>query len=964
MTDIANLGIQIDSSQVKDASSDLDKLAGAAAKAEKQAANFERNFGKAADAAEKTGNAAKGAGDKVSASIDKQIKALEAVVATQGRSARQTKLYELAQAGASRAQLESADSALRMREAFLKSQDATEGAIRNLKRFAVAASVAATAAVAAFAIIAQRAIDQASNFKDLGEVMGDTAEAVASLQAASATSGKSLDEVASFSVKLNKALSKTDDESKAAARGLAALGIKLQDFKKASPVEQLDLLSKALQGFNDGPGKGAALEAIARGGAQLLPFLNDLADKTERQTRLTSEQIDVIDAFGKKQDETKDKITALAQVILAESIPALNTFIDQLLKTTTEALGLNTTSDKLGGNTGIRDFAQGALVALQTLLDSIADVVRGLSALGGSIKVIAADIRIAGKIGELAINPVASAKAALTGYADIRAAYAEREKTIATANQGYEVFVDKLRNSNAKKLRGLFDQQNRVSADPEVARLAARARAAAGAGLKDVDQRGLNTDRAPKGKKDNTAAQEAKAQLAADLDEIRNRQEALLNTYSNAEKVLEAKRAAGLTDEREYYGEKKRLLDLNNAAQEEGLQKEIARMQQEKLSGKEAIDNQRKIADAQAKLLKVRENATTNQTILDTQAAASIKKIEVALLSARQAAQDYFDTVNKGYEREIGAIGKGDKNRSFQSAITQIEDKYQQQRRDLQNNRAQSELAGTFGPEAQRQYDKQLAIINEFQSKAIDSYKKYYDTLDLAQKDWTTGATEALQNYYDESQNIAKQTQEAFTNAFKGMEDALVEFVTTGKLDFKSLVDSIIKDIARIVIKQQITGPLANALNGVFGGGTGGGSSGGGGGGDIFGSLLGSLFGSFGGLSNGAATTAANLSGGGLDDLLKYTGNFSRRAIGGPVSPNSVYQVAEKGPEIANIAGKQYLMTGKQGGQVSPMSAGGGAGGVTQNITYVLQNPASKETQAQISRRTYQAADMAYRKNS
>ncbi len=42
-----------------------------------------------------------------------------------------------------------------------------------------------------------------------------------------------------------------------------------------------------------------------------------------------------------------------------------------------------------------------------------------------------------------------------------------------------------------------------------------------------------------------------------------------------------------------------------------------------------------------------------------------------------------------------------------------------------------------------------------------------------------------------------------------------------------------------------------------------------------------------------------------------------RRAIGGPVSPNSLYEVNEKGPEILEMDGRQYLMTGKQGGKVN-----------------------------------------------
>jgi lambda family phage tail tape measure protein len=69
--------------------------------------------------------------------------------------------------------------------------------------------------------------------------------------------------------------------------------------------------------------------------------------------------------------------------------------------------------------------------------------------------------------------------------------------------------------------------------------------------------------------------------------------------------------------------------------------------------------------------------------------------------------------------------------------------------------------------------------------------------------------------------NIAKKL-------FDGMTDALTDFVMTGKLDFKSLAESIIKDMVRIAIQASITGPLARAagaagssIMSLFGGGAG-----------------------------------------------------------------------------------------------------------------------------------------------
>jgi tape measure domain-containing protein len=75
--------------------------------------------------------------------------------------------------------------------------------------------------------------------------------------------------------------------------------------------------------------------------------------------------------------------------------------------------------------------------------------------------------------------------------------------------------------------------------------------------------------------------------------------------------------------------------------------------------------------------------------------------------------------------------------------------------------------------------------------------------------------------------DIGSLVGDSLVSAFKGLEDALVNFVTTGKLQFKSLVQSIIADLARLTIRQGITQPLFNAfkssLTSALSGGLGGG---------------------------------------------------------------------------------------------------------------------------------------------
>lgn len=93
------------------------------------------------------------------------------------------------------------------------------------------------------------------------------------------------------------------------------------------------------------------------------------------------------------------------------------------------------------------------------------------------------------------------------------------------------------------------------------------------------------------------------------------------------------------------------------------------------------------------------------------------------------------------------------------------------------------------------------------------------------QRSFEYGAKSALKSYIDDTTNAAKRAQQVTVNAFRSMEDALTRFVMTGKLDFRSLADSIVADLVRIQIQRAITLPLANWLGSVIPG-MGGGAAG------------------------------------------------------------------------------------------------------------------------------------------
>lgn len=375
------------------------------------------------------------------------------------------------------------------------------------------------------------------------------------------------------------------------------------------------------------------------------------------------------------------------------------------------------------------------------------------------------------------------------------------------------------------------------------------------------------------------ARAEAAARLQFDLEQIKKSSEGQISAFKNAEQIMESLRSAALVSDRDYYASKLGFITLIGKAQEQAFQEQISRLQQETFTGKNAakerIENDRKILDTQAQLAKVRAESATQVTINAIQEEAANQKIRRSLDDARIAAEAYIDTIQRRNARELEGVGRGNRNREFQAGLGDIDERLSARRRQLEGELRRNEITRDV-------FDTYLSIAEKAYEKEVELYRDRSDAIKAAEQNWLNGAMEALTNYYDETRNLAKLTEDLFTNAFKSMEDALVEFTKTGKLDFKSLINSIITDIARLQVKQNLTGPLAKWLSG-FGGG--------GGGSDY---------------SSGK-------------DWENIISGIAGRAGGGPVTAGSPFLVGEMGPEI---------FVPRQSGTIVP----NGAGGATFNI--------------------------------
>jgi len=213
---------------------------------------------------------------------------------------------------------------------------------------------------------------------------------------------------------------------------------------------------------------------------------------------------------------------------------------------------------------------------------------------------------------------------------------------------------------------------------------------------------------------------------------------------------------------------------------------------------------------------------------------------------------------------------------------------------------------GKIDADQYNQLIQELTVTLDHQKEAVASLEAAQQVLNSS---WSHGASRALQIYLDDVGNVAKQSEALFTRSFRGMEDALVEFSRTGKLNFTSLANQIISDMIRMQIQAAQASFLSSSGGGLL-------------------SFLGNVFG--GGGSGGLPTTYAVANGDVFNspsvsayrNTIVSSPTLFKFAQGGAFQNNGV--MGEAGPEAVMPLTR---INGKLG-----VRAQGGGGGVVVNI--------------------------------
>ncbi|MCE7762953.1 phage tail tape measure protein [Pseudomonas putida] len=169
-----------------------------------------------------------------------------------------------------------------------------------------------------------------------------------------------------------------------------------------------------------------------------------------------------------------------------------------------------------------------------------------------------------------------------------------------------------------------------------------------------------------------------------------------------------------------------------------------------------------------------------------------------------------------GLNNNLAGMGLGDQAQQRLEERFNIEQQYQQQMDNLLQQRNEGGISESL-------YQKENATLQSALDQRLAMQEQYYLRVDEQQSDWSLGARAAFGTYLEQARNVAGQTRTLFGNAFGNMEDAVVNFVKTGKLSFRDFADQVIADLIRIQVRQAAAGFLSTAVSAVvgsFGGGS------------------------------------------------------------------------------------------------------------------------------------------------
>nr|WP_253769138.1 phage tail tape measure protein [Pseudomonas aeruginosa] len=306
------------------------------------------------------------------------------------------------------------------------------------------------------------------------------------------------------------------------------------------------------------------------------------------------------------------------------------------------------------------------------------------------------------------------------------------------------------------------------------------------------------------------------------VTEAKNRLDQLQTDFRNAEQKLQAQQRAGLLSYADYVAQRGELISQNKdqvtAAYEGEIQALEALRDKSSTTAAQRISLDQKIAEARTNMVKAQKKADADLEVLQLNEQGRLKKQAQAVKAYSDALQQQQDALALQGQRAAAAVGMGAQQRRLFDQRGSLDDRFAQQRLDLASQYGDGSRGMSLD-----EYNDKLKALEANHAAMTQQLQRNYADLQAAQGNWVNGATSAFADYIDSARDVAGQTYELFSNAFSGLEDAVVTFVTTGKASLDDFVRTMIGDLARMATRQL----GASLLSGFgLGGGTDGGAQG------------------------------------------------------------------------------------------------------------------------------------------
>lgn len=302
-----------------------------------------------------------------------------------------------------------------------------------------------------------------------------------------------------------------------------------------------------------------------------------------------------------------------------------------------------------------------------------------------------------------------------------------------------------------------------------------------------------------------------------DVTAAKNQLEQLQADFKNSQANLDAQQKAGLLSYSDYVAKRSDLIREEKDAVTAAYQQQIAALEELRnkstTNASQRIDLDQKIAQSRSDMVKAQKKADSDLSVLLTNEQGRLIKEAQAVKTYTDALRQQYDALVQQGARAAASVGMGANQRNLFEQQSNLDDRLAQQR---------LELASQYGDGARGmsldEYNAKVQALESNHAAMTQQLRSNYAELQVAQADWTNGASAAFADYVDSANNAAGQTYQLFSNAFGGVEDALVEAVTTGKLSFDDLLQTVSQDLARMAIRA-LEVKAIGGLMGMFGGG-------------------------------------------------------------------------------------------------------------------------------------------------